>query len=268
MRARNLKPKIFKNELLAVADPIFTLIFEGLWCLADREGRLEDRPALIHFEINPGRAFDTTDRAITWLAMNGFIERYRVGEAGYIQVTKFAKHQNPHHKEPPSIIPKPGANPGLSVEPVELKAQGKPGAKRHAKAVLQKKTGLIPDSGFRTPDSGSLIPDSEEASASSARAPTADVAQAAPEAEMSRQLSELGVQVTSSHPTLIAWLRDGYTLEGATAAAAHARVKKPWPEPIPANYLDKILRDPRATRIGNGHSGGKSSDDLIDEACG
>lgn len=85
---------------------------------------------------------------------------------------------------------------------------------------------------------------------------------------MSRRLCDLGVQVSTSHPTLGAWVRDGYTLDAAVAAAAQARVKKPWPEPIPANYLDKILRDPRATRIANGHGSGKSSDDLIDEACG
>ena len=43
-RARNIKPGFFKNEILGVADPLYSLLFEGLWVLADRAGRLEDRP--------------------------------------------------------------------------------------------------------------------------------------------------------------------------------------------------------------------------------
>ena len=35
-RARSLKPAIFKNEVLGTADLIYTVLFEGLWTLADR----------------------------------------------------------------------------------------------------------------------------------------------------------------------------------------------------------------------------------------
>jgi hypothetical protein len=145
MRSRNLKPSIFTNELLAVEDPLYTVIFEGLWCAADREGRLEDKPAKIHMAINPGRTFDGTNGALEWLSQNGFIQRYAVGKARYIQVLAFGKHQNPHHKEAPSKIPEPKTSPGQD--------QGvhQP---RHVAARL------IPDSGFLNPDSGSRIPES------------------------------------------------------------------------------------------------------------
>lgn len=67
---------------------------------------------------------------------------------------------------------------------------------------------------------------------------------------------------------LVAWVQDGFTLETALAATANARTKKPWPDPIPAPYLDKVLRDPHASRNGrNGTGTGKSVDELIDEAC-
>ena len=46
-RARNIKPGFFANENLAECDPLARLLFAGLWCLADREGRLEDRPKRI-----------------------------------------------------------------------------------------------------------------------------------------------------------------------------------------------------------------------------
>jgi hypothetical protein len=139
MRARNVKPSLFRNELLAVADPLHTIIFAGLWCMADREGRMEDRPAKIHLEINPGRAFDTTTAS---LAESGFIHRYEIDGKKFIQVVNFAKHQNPHCKEPTSTIPAPCEN-GTGT-------------------VL---AGLIPDS-------GSLIPDSSPSGRVGAAAPS------------------------------------------------------------------------------------------------
>lgn len=148
MRARNLKPSIFRNELLAVADPLNTLVFQGLWCLADRAGRLEDRPAKIHLEINPGRAYETTTAALSWLGEHGFIRRYSVDGTAYILVVNFEKHQNPHHREPPSTIPAPG-----QTEAIAPFKEEKPGASPSL-AVL------TPDSGFLTPDSGLLTPDS------------------------------------------------------------------------------------------------------------
>lgn len=44
-RARNIKPAFFMNDELAEIDPLGRLLFIGLWTIADREGRLEDRPA-------------------------------------------------------------------------------------------------------------------------------------------------------------------------------------------------------------------------------
>lgn len=143
MRARNLKPSIFRNELLAVADPLYTVTFAGLWCMADRAGRLEDRPAKIHLEVNPGRSFDGTNAALTWLAEQGFIVRYEAEGRKLIQVVNFSKHQNPHCKEPASTIPAPCEHSASTVPAV-----------------------LIPDSGYLIPDSPSLIPDSLRSSSS------------------------------------------------------------------------------------------------------
>lgn len=105
-RARNLKPSIFKNEILGTADPLYTILFEGLWCLADREGRLEDRPLRIRAEIFPYRDVNV-DSLLSWLHEKEFIIRYRIDGADYIQVNKFHIHQNPHQREVVSIIPPP-----------------------------------------------------------------------------------------------------------------------------------------------------------------
>jgi len=104
-RARNIKPALFKNEVLGVADPLFTLLFEGLWLLADREGRLEDRPMRIKAEIFPYREGLNVDQMLNWLQQSGFIQRYEVTGSRFIQINSFTKHQNPHKNEPASEIP-------------------------------------------------------------------------------------------------------------------------------------------------------------------
>jgi hypothetical protein len=104
-RARNIKPSIFKNELLGEADPLLTIVFIGLWCLADREGRLEDRPKRIKAEILPYRECPDFNGYLTVLSRLGFIRRYEVDGAAYIQVVNFKKHQAPHKTERASEIP-------------------------------------------------------------------------------------------------------------------------------------------------------------------
>lgn len=106
-RSRNIKPGLFQNEVLGVADPIYTLAFEGLWLYADREGRLEDRPIRVGGQIFPYRREVDMNAVLDWLAANEFIVRYQVSGKRYIQVLNFAKHQNPHKNETESEIPAP-----------------------------------------------------------------------------------------------------------------------------------------------------------------
>jgi hypothetical protein len=142
-RARNLKPSFFKNETLAELPPLTRILFAGLWTLADREGRLEDRPAKIKAEVLP---YDTCkpERMLQELHDRGFIQRYEVEGVRYIQVLAFSKHQNPHVKEVASTIPAPG----------------KPGASTVLVPEIPAPARLIPDSGFPQPDSLDLTPDS------------------------------------------------------------------------------------------------------------
>jgi hypothetical protein len=62
--------------------------------------------------------------------------------------------------------------------------------------------------------------------------------------EVAKGLRDLGVIVNVDHPTLRQWVADGFTKQQMLDATAIARQRKPHPEPIPANYLDKILREP------------------------
>lgn len=160
MRARSIKPGICDNELLGTADPFCTLLFERLWMMADREGRLEDRPLRIKAQAFPYREGLDIQALLGWLHEHGFIRRYTVKDTPYIQVVKFTEHQSPHIKEAPSKIPAPDS-PGASTSPAPCSTQPKP-----APAHLTPSS-LTPDSGLLTPDSSSLrsLPDRRSACA-------------------------------------------------------------------------------------------------------
>lgn len=155
-RARNIKPAFFSNDELAEVCPLARLLFIALWTMADRAGRLEDRPKRIKVEALPYDDCDA-EELLSELAEREFILRYARGGRRYIQVVNFAKHQNPHVREPDSEIPPPcdpeaspeAMNTGQSAEHSASTVQGND---RHRAGPA--------DSGFLIPDSPSLIPDS------------------------------------------------------------------------------------------------------------
>jgi hypothetical protein len=107
-RIRALKLGFFQNEALAEWSFAHRLLFEGLWVLADREGRLEDRPRRIKAQLFPYDAVDVS-QMLQDLASGSdpFIRRYVVDGQGYLLVRQFGKHQRPAKSEAPSILPEP-----------------------------------------------------------------------------------------------------------------------------------------------------------------
>lgn len=103
-RARTIKPGFFKNDELAELNPYARLLFAGLWTIADREGRIEDRPKRIKAEILPYDDLDVNE-LLDELHNHHFICRYEVDGKKYIWCIAFTHHQNPHKNEPESIIP-------------------------------------------------------------------------------------------------------------------------------------------------------------------
>lgn len=103
-RARNIKPGLFSNELLVELPAFDRLAFIGLWCLADREGRLEDRVKRIKIELFPCDDYDV-DAGLARLAAAGFITRYKVAGFSVIEIVNFQKHQSPHGTEKDSALP-------------------------------------------------------------------------------------------------------------------------------------------------------------------
>src|SRR5262245_61609870 len=111
-RIRTIKPAFFQNEMLASLPALARLLFIGLWTVADREGRLEDRPRRLKAQILP---YDEADleALLSGLSQAGFIRRYSYEGTDYIEIANFLRHQRPHPRESASEIPPAPPRPAL-----------------------------------------------------------------------------------------------------------------------------------------------------------
>jgi len=105
VRARTIKPGFFSNESLCSLPHVVRLLFVGLWCRADRSGRLEDRPTRLRAELFPYEPDLDLDPMLELLQLQELIWRYKINGSSYIQVVQFLKHQRPHPHEVDSVIP-------------------------------------------------------------------------------------------------------------------------------------------------------------------
>lgn len=103
-RARNIKPGFFVNPDLIDCSLAARLLFIGLWTLADKEGRLEDRPRHIKVQLFPGDDLDI-DALLDELASRNFVTRYEALGKRCVFIPNFKKHQNPHKNEAESTLP-------------------------------------------------------------------------------------------------------------------------------------------------------------------
>lgn len=143
-RARNIKPGFFRNADLVELSFEARLLFIGLWTIADREGRLEDRPKQIKMELFPADNLDC-ELILNSLAEIGMIERYLHDGKRYLQVINFSKHQNPHKDERVSTIPSNGEHDASTVQtPCNINA-------------TSEVVGLIPDSLLLIPEEKTLV---------------------------------------------------------------------------------------------------------------
>lgn len=142
MRARNIKPGFLKNEDLADLGPFAQLLFIGLWQLADRDGKLEDRPRRIKAEVFP--YYDpkpSITNLLNQLSEKKFILRYRATvdgkQSSLIKIINFHKHQSPHHTEKKSIFPDPCDIYGeLTVNPPSNDGENPPDSLNHERGIM------------------------------------------------------------------------------------------------------------------------------------
>jgi len=203
-RARNIKPSFFTNEDLVELPFEDRLLFIGLWTLADREGRLEDRPKRIKMAVFPADNVDV-DASLARLAKSGFIARYEVRGIACIQVLNFAKHQNPHVREAASELPSIGENETSTV-PAQCQHSAS-----HADSLNP--YSLNPESGEQASEylNRSSAPEVPIALAPADRSPEVEPTETG---AICRRLRDAGIQgVNPSHPKLLALLQAGITAD-------------------------------------------------------
>lgn len=221
-RARNIKPGFFKNEDLVELPFEYRLLYIGLWTLADREGRMEDRPKRIKMEVFPADDVNI-EAGLCALHSAGFVQRYEVDGRRYVSIPAWKKHQNPHCKESASKIPPPSK---ASASTVQARC-------KHGSSPADS---LIPDSLIPDSSVGSSTPD---ASPSNARDPAppgvgesppasdlATVNPALPAVVALRKRGGVWLRLTPNNPEIIAAIREGVALE-ALEALADAYPDKP-----------------------------------------
>lgn len=222
-RSRNIKPGFFTNDELAECHPLGRLLFAGLWTIADKEGRLDDRPKKIKAMLLPFDEADC-DALLQQLNDHKFIIRYRVNGECYIQISNWKKHQNPHCKEAASEIPAPIENDkstgqeqckedteeekkdSESIQHIENK--GAP--ELHSTSMVQEsvENSLNPaDSLNLIPDSLNLIPDSlDNTQAASATCEGDKGVEQATVHQMASRYAFEGSVVRLNHKDYQAWL--------------------------------------------------------------
>jgi hypothetical protein len=107
-RIRTIKPDFFLDEEVAKLASTERLAFIGLLCLADREGRLEDKPNQIRVQLFPYEQNIDMNAILSSLCHKPFIQRYEVEGHKYIQIIGFVEHQRINSREAQSVIPGPG----------------------------------------------------------------------------------------------------------------------------------------------------------------
>lgn len=105
-RIRAIKPEFAYDEELAQLPYATRLFYILLWTQMDREGRGEDRPAMLCSKIYP---YDKGANAEQFLAQLNpkFVLRYEAAGKKYLQVRNWEKHERPHSTESKSVIPPP-----------------------------------------------------------------------------------------------------------------------------------------------------------------
>lgn len=124
-RIRALKPGFFKDHELFMAEkesgyPL-RLAYEGLWCVADREGRFKWKPHEIKTDVLP---YDDVDMAkvLDALVKCKKIIRYKCAGEDYGYIPKFAEHQHVNKNEANSTLPAPPKNSNARAKPVNARA--------------------------------------------------------------------------------------------------------------------------------------------------
>ena len=115
-RIRTIKPEFFTSEDVVVLSAFARLLYVGLWCEADREGRLRWRPLTFKMRYLPADGVDIS-ALCGELVAQGLVVLYGDGLA---YIPSFTTHQHINPREAASVLPSPEdcpSSPAVTREP-------------------------------------------------------------------------------------------------------------------------------------------------------
>ena len=106
MRRREISPEFWRDERVWALSDSAKLLLPGIWQLADRAGRLLDKPFNIGVECRPWDVQSVAGLLVE-IVQTGLLVRYEVDGVPLLAIppAAWAKHQRPHPKEVPSKLP-------------------------------------------------------------------------------------------------------------------------------------------------------------------
>jgi hypothetical protein len=105
-RIRAIKPDFFTDDTIGSLEPDAQLLLLGLATLADKDGRLEDKPKRIKAVLFPYRDVDV-EAHLSALELAGEVTRYESDDVRCVFLVHFARDQRPHPKETSFGLPPP-----------------------------------------------------------------------------------------------------------------------------------------------------------------
>ena len=109
MKSRMIRPGFWTDEKTVTLSYPARLLFIGLWCVADDEGRLEWRPGQVKMLLFPSDQIDLLPLAEE-LKAAGLVEVYGAIGKEFMQVCNFLKHQKFDARRPSQFPAQCGAN--------------------------------------------------------------------------------------------------------------------------------------------------------------
>lgn len=105
MKIRSVRPEFFSDTRMASLSSAARILYIGLWCIADDEGRGRYLPKQIEGEVFPNEQVDIVGLLAELLDSERIVP-YQVGEEVYFHIPKFAVYQKPNRMFP-SRLPEP-----------------------------------------------------------------------------------------------------------------------------------------------------------------
>lgn len=103
-RIRTIKPEFFTSDSVLSVSPLARLLFIGLWCEADREGRLKWKPKTLKFRYLPSDSVNI-EKLCEELEGAEMIATYSHDGADYCEIPSFKSHQVINNREKESELP-------------------------------------------------------------------------------------------------------------------------------------------------------------------